>query len=245
MGRGDRGSRPSGEHLTDHAAPGSPQTRPEGSDCGQRVQKHRERPAMPAVDQFSGDHALPGWSAGAESLFHRLGQQALQTQALLAQSGSQRLHRLPQPRELLARLAHKPLGQIEGTGAAHPARGPPNQLLVDRPHQFRKPRLRFQASLGPAGSLQPVHPVDTGHEKSLRLKLPPPVVTDVGIARGMRLHKQQRPAGGKGRHFLRHAPRTVFLRRGQQQQHIAGGQHRLQQIAIAIGIARPGDQRAA
>ena len=55
----------------------------------------------------------------------------------------------------------------------------------------------------------------------------------------MGLHEEQRPAGRKGGHLTGHDPRAVFLRRGDEQQHVAGGQHRLEKIAVAVGITRP------
>ena len=53
----------------------------------------------------------------------------------------------------------------------------------------------------------------------------------------MGLHEEQRPARSKRGHLTGDDPRAIFLRGRHEQEHIAGGEHRLEEIAVVIAVA--------
>ena len=121
-------------------------------------------------------------------------------------------HGFAQRSQDFPRLPQEPARQIETAGAADAAGGPAHQLHVDRIHQFAEAGGGLEASGSPRGRLDSVEPEDLRHDKALRFQFPSPVVPDVGIARGMGLHEQQRPARGEGGHLAGDDPRPVLLR---------------------------------
>jgi hypothetical protein len=145
------------------------------------VQKHRERPAVPAIDELVGDQPLPGRSTRPEPRLDRGGQQFLEPTALAADTLSELRHRAAHGLELAERLPRDVVGEIDGPGAAHPPGGPAHELLVDRRHELAEARLGLEASCRAPCRLHRIEPEDPRHLEALRFKLAPPVGTDVGI----------------------------------------------------------------
>ena len=203
------------------------------------MQEHRKGAAVPAVDEFVGDEPLPGRAARAEFCFDRLCEQAFEPGALLRHTRGELRDGRPQRLEVAVRLLQEPIGEIGSPGAAHAAGRAAHEFLVDGLYEFAEPRLRLQPRRRAAGGLERVEPEDSRHDEALPLEFLPPVGTDVWITGGVRLHEEQRPAGREGGHLAGHDPGTVFLCGGHEQQHVAGRHHRLEHVAIAIGVARP------
>ena len=137
-------------------------------------------------------------------------------------------------------MPQKPAGEIEAAGAADATSGPPHQLCIDRLHQITKADVGLEARGRTRRRLNRIEPEDPWHDEALRFQFPPPVVPNVGIPGGVGLHEQQRPARSERGHLPGHDPRAVFLRGRHEQEHIAGGKHRLEEFAVVIAVARPG-----
>ena len=71
----------------------------------------------------------------------------------------------------------------------------------------------------------------------LAFELAPPVVANVGIAGGVGLDEEERPTRRERRHLAGHAPRTVFLGGGHEEQHIAGRKDPLEEVTIVVALA--------
>jgi hypothetical protein len=81
-------------------------------------------------------------------------------------------------------------------------------------------------------SIAAINAVDHGNDKPLPFKVPLPVFTDIGIAGGVGLHKQQWSPRGKGCQLTRYAERAILLCRGNHNQHIAQREDLLQPVAV-------------
>ena len=204
------------------------------------MQKHRERPTVPAVDELVGDQPLPGRPTRPEPRLDRRREERLEPCPLTRHAGCQisdwRTDRL----EFSQRLPCDVVGEIDRPCAAHAPGGTAHEFLVDRGDKFTKSRLGLEAGGRAAGGLHGVEPEDPRYVEPLRLELVLPVGADVGIARGVRLHEEQRPARGERGELAGHDPRTVFLRGRHDEQHVARRHHGLEQVAVVVGVARPG-----
>ena len=227
-----------GEQAADQAAARA-DTTPQRPQRRDHVQKGRKRAPVPAGHDVVTYQSLPRRPVRAESAADLAGEDRLESLPLRHDATSQGRGRLLERREFGPRLPCEPGGQIDRPGAAHTAGRPPGEFTGDRVEQFAKPSVRLQPRRRAGGCLDPVDPEDPRHLKTLRLEFPSPVAANVGIAGSVRLHEEQRPPRRESGHLTGHDPRTVFLRRRHQQQHIAGRQHRLQEVAVVVARARP------
>ena len=202
-----------GEQTADQPAAGSTHAWPERDDRFHHVEKRREWSSVPAFHDLAGEDALPGRAACPQPRADRPRENPLEPRPFARHAGGELRHGAAQWGQGFLRLPQKPAGEVEAAGAANATGGPPHQLRVDRLHQFTKASVGLEARGRARRRLDPIEPEDPRHDEALRLQLPPPVVPNVGIPRGVGLHEQQRPARSEGGHLAGDDPRAVFLRR--------------------------------
>ena len=207
-----------------------------------RVQERRERAAVPAVDDVVGDQPLPRRAARPQPCRRPRGPGSppaaaapRSTPAASAATGSRKVasSRPDLPRE--------PGGEIDGAGAPHAAGRPAHEFPSIAVQQFAEARVGLEAGRRPRGGLHAVE-----RERCAARRNPAPRARAAsrrgcrGRGEAWRLHEEQRPARRERRHLAGHDPRAVFLRGRHEQEHVAGRQHRLEQVAVAVGVARAG-----